>query len=246
MAIELSRTHVKMDKPIAVGMSILDISKITMYSFLYDHLKALYREDCVLGYSDTDSFLLDITTDDFYRDMCKNISFFDTSDYPQPNEYNIPNANKKIPGKFKDELNGKIITEFVGLRAKCYAVRSLDDEPYNKKDRKKPTEAKKRKATLCGKYYNDEMKKSKGVKKNVVSQKITFDDYVRCVYDKCEIRAMQNTIRSIKHNDSIKQNKVALNPSDDKRYLDKTDPVKTYAWGHFIIDILEENMTQQQ
>lgn len=246
VAIELNKTCVTMDKPIAVGMSILDISKITMYTFLYDFLKDKYNEKCVINYIDTDGVVIDVETDDFYKDMRENISYFDTSDFPLPNEYNITHENKKIPGKFKDELNGKLITEFVGLRAKCYALRSLDDEPFDKKDRKKPTEMKKRKRALCGKYFNDELKKSKGVKKNVIARKIIFDDYVRCNRDNCEIRKTQNTIRSINHNVySIQQKKVALNPSDDKRYLIKTDTANTLAWGHYLIDFMEESMTMQ-
>lgn len=243
VAIELQKTHVLMDKPIAVGMSILDISKLTMYSFLYDFLKPKYNHKCRVAYTDTDSFILDIETADFYKDMCENISMFDTSDYPWPNEYNIERKNKKIPGLFKDELNGKIITEFVGLRAKCYAVRSLDDEPFNKKDRKEACEEKKRIRALCGKYYNEDMKKSKGVKKCVVSQKIKFNDYVECIRNNCEFKARQNTIRSIKHNVyTIQQEKVALSPSDDKRYLIKPNGTDTLAWGHYIIDLHEETM----
>lgn len=248
VAIELLQTHVKMNKPIAVGMSILDISKITMYSFLYDFLKPKYGDGCSAIYSDTDSFILEINTEDFYRDMRENISMFDTSDYPIPNEYGITRENKKIPGLFKDELNGRIITEFAGLRAKCYAIRSLDDEAFNKKNRKKQSEEKKRERAPCGKYYNEDMKKSKGVKKCVVSEKIKFDDYVECIQNNCELTAKQNTIRSIKHNIyTIRQKKIALSPFDDKRYLIKPNGTNTLAWGHYLIDFHEEqqNMSPQ-
>lgn len=243
VAIELQKTHVKMDKPIIVGMSILDISKITMYSFLYDFLKPKYGGKCQISYSDTDSYIIDVETEDFYKDMRENISMFDTSDYPWPNEYNIERKNKKIPGLFKDELNGNIITEFVGLRAKCYAIRSLNDEPYNKKEKKKSDEKKRKKRVqaICGKYYNDDMKKSKGVKKSIVSEKIEFEDYVKCIRNNCNFIASQNTIRSIKHNVyTIQQKKVALNPSDDKRYLIKPNGTDTLAWGHYLIDKHEE------
>lgn len=239
VAIELKKTHVLMDKPIAVGMSILDISKITMYSFLYDSLKPQYGERVRLAYTDTDSFIFNVETHDFYKDMRENIEMYDTSDYPWPNEYNIERKNKKIPGLFKDELNGNIITSFVGLRAKCYAVQSLDDNAYSVKDRKREN---KRKRALCGKYYNEDMKKSKGVKKNVVSRKISFDDYVNCIQNHCEMSATQNTIRSIKHNVySIKQHKIALSPFDDKRYLIKPNKIETLAWGHYAINAYEDS-----
>lgn len=106
------------------------------------------------------------------------------------------------------------MTEFVGLRAKCYAIRSLD-----------------------GKSYNEKLKKAKGVKKSVLRRKITFDDYVKCIEQNCQITTKQNTLRSINHTVySIKQQKVALSPYDDKRYIIKPEGVDTLAWGHHEID----------
>lgn len=220
VAIEMHKTHVKMNKPIIIGMSVLDISKITMYSFLYDFLKPKYGDRVQVAYTDTDSFVLNVETDDFYDDMRNNISMFDTSDYPWPNIYNIERKNKKVPGLFKDELNGKIMTDFVGLRAKCYAVRSLDE-----------------------KSYNEQMKKAKGVKKSVLRRKITFNDYIDCILNNCEVKAKQNTIRTINHRVfSIRAEKIALSPFDDKRYLVKPKRVDTLAWGHYKINILERLM----
>lgn len=221
VAIEMEKTSVLMDKPIIVGMSVLDISKITMYSFLYDFLKPKYGDKVTVAYTDTDSFVLAIEANDFYEDMRTNISRFDTSDYPWPNQYNIELKNKKVPGLFKDELNGRIIAEFVGLRAKCYAVRTLDDAKLDEK-----------------------MKKSKGVKHCVLKRKITFDDYVDCIKRSCEIKHKQNTIRSIKHNVyTIEQEKVVLSPFDDKRYIIMPNGVETLAWGHHKIDAYEKNKT---
>lgn len=165
-------------------------------------------------YTDTDSFVILIESYDIYDEIKANIAMFDTSDYPWPNEYNIERKNKKIPGLFKDELNGKIMTEFVGLRAKCYAVRSLD-----------------------GKLYNEKMKKAKGVKKSVLKRKITFDDYIKCIEDNCTVIEKQNTIRSIMHRVySIQQQKIALSPFDDKRYIIKPEGIDTLAWGHYSIN----------
>lgn len=222
IAVEMYKTSVLMNKPIAVGMSVLDISKLTMYSFLYDFLKPKYGEDIHVAYTDTDSFVLDIETDDFYEDMRNNISMFDTSDYPIPNAYNIERKNKKIPGLFKDELNGNIIAEFAGLRSKCYAVRSLDDEET----------------------YNEKLKKAKGVKKCVLECKITFDDYIKCIKNQCELKEKQNTIRSKRHNIfTIQMEKIALSPFDDKRYI-KADGINTLAWGHYAIDVNERKGTE--
>lgn len=216
IAIEMKKTHILMNKPIIIGMSILDVSKLTMYSFLYNFLKPKYGDKIRIVYTDTDSFVLIVECVDFYEDIKSDISMFDTSDYPLPNIYGIERKNKKIPGLFKDELNGKVMVEFVGLRAKCYAVRSLDE-----------------------KSCNETMKKAKGVKKNVLKRKITFDDYINCIENSCEIVRPQNTIRSIMHRVySIKQQKVALSPFDDKRYI-KRNGIDTLAWGHHAIDQLE-------
>lgn len=214
VAIELSKTNILMNKPIAVGMSVLDISKLTMYSFLYDFLKPKYGDKVQVAYTDTDSFILNVETSDFYEDIRNNIEMFDTSDYPRPNKYNIERKNKKIPGLFKDELNGNIMTEFVGLRAKCYSVRSLDEKSY--------------------------LKKAKGVKKYVLNSRITFDDYINCIMNQCEIIESQNTIRSILHKVySIRSKKVALSPFDDKRYIIKPEGIETLAWGHHKIATYE-------
>lgn len=218
VVVELKKTSVLMNKPIAVGMSILDISKLTMYGFLYDFLKPKYGEKVRVAYTDTDSFILAIETEDFYKEMRDNIERFDTSDYPWPNAYGIERKNKKIPGLFKDELNGNILIEFVGLRAKCYALRSLDN-----------------------KSYNESMKKSKGVKKSVVKKSITFNDFIHCLENSCEVTRKQNTIRSLLHKVySIRQEKIALSPFDDKRYIVKSNGTDTLAWGHYAIDIYEE------
>ena len=224
VAIEMRRTHLLMNKPIAVGMCILDVSKLTMYSFLYDFLKPKY-DKIDLCYVDTDAFILDVQTDDFYKDMCDNIHMFDTSDYPYPNVYNIPLKNKKIPGLFKDELKGMIMVQFVGLRSKCYSILSLDE---------------------FSKIIN-KIKKSKGVRKNVVENKIKFAHYVECIEKNCEIVETQNAIRSIKHRVfTIEQQKIALSPFDDKRYLLSPKYIRTLSWGHYNIKNLEKLMKKKR
>lgn len=99
-------------------MSILDISKVLMYDFYYGHLKEKYGENVQILYTDTDSFILNVNTECFYTDLLNNIEKYDTSDFAESNEFGIPRMNKKIPGLFKDELNGQILTEFVGV-VKC-------------------------------------------------------------------------------------------------------------------------------
>ena len=114
--IEMNKTKVKMNKPIYLGLSILDISKILMYEFWYNYIKAKYNDKVKLCYMDMDSFIMSIKTNDFYKDIANDVEKrFDTSNY----ELNRPlptGKNKKVIGLMKDELGGKIITEFVTLR----------------------------------------------------------------------------------------------------------------------------------
>ena len=130
--IEMNKTKVKMNKPIYLGLSILDISKILMYKFWYDYMKPKYGNRVKLCYMDTDSFVINIKTNDFYKDIASGVEKrFGTSNY----ECNRPlpiGKNKKVVGLMKDELGGKIITEFVTLRPKTYSY-STDDGKEDKK-----------------------------------------------------------------------------------------------------------------
>ena len=81
-AVEVQKTVLTLNRPIYVGMTILDLSKTLMYDFYYNHLKANYGDDVKLCMTDTDSFLLEIATDNFYKDMAKHSDLFDTSNYP--------------------------------------------------------------------------------------------------------------------------------------------------------------------
>ena len=136
MAIEMKKTEVYFDKPIAIGQAVLDIIKNLMYKFYYDYLFKKYQDNVTLCYMDTDSFILDIKTDHFYKDINNDVNIcFDTSNYS--NNLNRPlkgGINKKVIGKFKDELGGKLLTEFVGLIAKTSFYTQIDgDKIYESK-----------------------------------------------------------------------------------------------------------------
>nr|XP_012214844.1 PREDICTED: uncharacterized protein LOC105667575 [Linepithema humile] len=120
---QLRKLEVKFDKPIYVGMCILGISKTCLYKFYYKYMAPLYRDNCKIMYTDTDSLIYFLQCENVYHDMKRDLSKFDTSDYSEDNVYGIPRANKKIPGLMKDENNGAIMTKFVGLRVKMYALR---------------------------------------------------------------------------------------------------------------------------
>jgi len=171
-------------------MCILDISKTCLYEFHHEYMLLLYHEKCKIMYIllDTVSLIYHIECDDVYDIMKRDIAKFDTSDYPIDNAYSIP-LNKKIPALMKNENNGAIMTEFVGLRAKIYALRV---------DGKKDT------------------KKIKGVKSDV-ARTITFDNYTRCLQDEIEMTRKQSCIRSKLHKVyTISEMKIALNPYDKR------------------------------
>ena len=130
--IEMKKTKIKMNKPIYLGLSILDISKILMYEFWYDYMKPKYGNDVKLCYMDTDSFVMNIKTEDFYKDIANEIDKrFDTSNYEVDGP--LPTGkNKKVIGLMKDELGGRIMTEFITLRPKAY-IYLTDDSKEDKK-----------------------------------------------------------------------------------------------------------------
>ena len=118
---EMKKTKVKMNKPIYLGLSILEISKTLMYEFWYDYMKPKYNDNVKLCYTDTDSFIINIKTNYFYEDIASDVeNSFDTSNYEVKRPLPM-GKNKKVIGLMKDELGGKIITEFVTLRPKAYS-----------------------------------------------------------------------------------------------------------------------------
>ena len=118
MAIEMKRkTKVKMNKQIYFGMSILDINKTLMYEFWYDYIKPKYRDRAKLCYRETDSLVIHIKTEDFYKDIANYVErWFDISNYDENDERPLPIGKKrKVIGFFKDELGGKVMKEFCAL-----------------------------------------------------------------------------------------------------------------------------------
>lgn len=204
VAIEMSKLEVIINKPIYIGLSILDISKVALYDFHYNFMKQKLGNLCKLLYTDTDSLIYDIKHDNIYKFMLENIEKFDTSNYPE-NDVRLPRKNKKIAGLMKDECNGEIITEFIGLKSKMYSIK------------------------IEG---GGLIKKAKGVKTSIVKNEITFNDYKLCLLESQVLYKEQYRIGSKFHKlYTIKCNKLALSPSDDKRCL-LTNSTDTLPWGH--------------
>ena len=134
LAIEMKKAKVKMNKPLYLGMSILDISKTLMYEFWYDYVKPKYKDKAKLCYMDTDSFVINIFTEDFFEDINNDVErWFDTSNYDKNDKRPLQiGINKKVIGMFKDDLGGKIMKEFSALRAETYTC-LMEDDSENKK-----------------------------------------------------------------------------------------------------------------
>ena len=111
-----------------------------MYNFHYGFIKEKYGENAKLLDMDTDGLKYHIKTDDIYKDMNENIVIFDTSNYPSNHPSGIKSGvNKKVPGKFKDEMGGEVIVSYVGLRPKLYSYVTLSEKEEKKaKGVKKP------------------------------------------------------------------------------------------------------------
>ena len=205
--IEMRKVKVKMNKPIYLGLSILDISKITMYEFWYDYVKSKYEDKARLCYMYMDSFVANIKTKDFYKDIAENVKErFDTSNYiydrPLPT-----GVNKKVIGLMKDELGGDIITEFVALRPKAYSY-----------------------------ITNDfiEMKKAKGTKKCVIKKLLRFEDYKKCLFSNGKVLKSQQRFKSENHEVYIENiNNIALSCDDDKRIV-TSDRITSYPYGYIL------------
>ena len=193
-----------LNRPAYVGMCILDLSKTLMYDFHYNYIKEKYGDKAKLLFTDTDSLTYEIEAEDVYRDFWNDKDRFDNSDYPENCQY-FDKTNKKVIGKFKDEAAGVPITEFVGLRSKMYS--------YIKNNQKGG-------------------KTAKGIKKNIIKNKIKHEDYKNVLTNNKQIHHTMKTIRSINHQlASYEINKVSLSCFDDKRYI-SNDGINSYAYGH--------------
>ena len=206
MGCEMEKIKVVMNKPVYLGQVILDLSKIVMYEFHYNYMVPKYGNKLKLCYMDTDSLVYDTKTEDFYEDIANDVEArFDASGYSKTDFRPLPiGLNKKVIGLMKDELGGKIMTEFVALRPKLYFYRELD---------------------------GSEDKKCKGIKKCAVKKTLTFEDYKTCLFSDSTEYKSQLMFRSAKHEvHTIEVNKVALNRDDDIR-ISRKDVISTFARG---------------
>ena len=223
---EMKKTDAKMNKPLYLGQAILDISKILMYELWYDYIKLKYGDKLRLCYMDTDSFIMHIKTEDFYKDIANDVErWSDTSYYDEKdNRPLLIGKNKKVIGRFKDEIGGKIVTRFYGLRAKAYSflIDSYKDDDYEK-----------------NKITN---KKAKGTKKCVVKRELMFKNYKDSLFNDEVLIRSQRSFRSDHHKVYTKEvNKIALSSNDDKR-IETFYKVTTHPYGTNVIAVCKNEM----
>ena len=198
---EMKKTEVKMNKLIYLGRAILDISKTLMYEFWYEYIKPKYKDKARLCYMDTDSFIILIKTEYFYKDIAGDVEkWFDASNYDKNDKRPLSRGtNKKVIGIFKDELGGKIMEEFVMLRAKTYSylIDGYNNEDYEKK------------------IYKIINKKAKGTKKCVIKRELMFDQFKESLFDDKIILKSQQRFRSDHHEVYTEEvDRIALSSND--------------------------------
>ena len=223
---EMKLRELYMNKTLYLGQVILDNSKMLMYEYWYDYLRPMYGDKIKLCYMDTDSFIIYVETEDFYKDISNDIDkWFGTSNFSK--DINRPlekGKNEKVIGKFKDELGGLIMSEFCALRSKAYAflIDGFNDIDYEK--------------------HNIINKKAKGTKKCVIKNKITFNDYVNVLFSGINILRSQYSFRCRFHEIyTEKINKVALSSNDDTR-TQCIDKITTYPYGYCDTSVIIENI----
>ena len=204
VAMHMIKQKLVLNKPIYVGMSILDLSKIVIYDFHYNYIKKKFGNRSRLLFTDTDSLTYQIFTEDIYEDFWEDREKFDFSEYPEDSPYH-DKQNKKVLGKFKDEAAGELITEFVGLRSKMYSYQKVS---------------------------GSSSQTVKGIVKAVKKNQIRHDMYKETLFGQKEMHHSMISIKSENHQIGTYQiNKKSLSCFDDKRFI-LEDGFTTLAYGY--------------
>jgi hypothetical protein len=211
IAVHKRKNNINLNKPIIIGMCILDLSKCLMYDFYYNTLKTTYNDKMKLLFTDTDSLCYHVESEDGYKDFEKMKDLYDFSEYPK-DHFLYNTENKKVIGKFKDEYNSIPIVEFCGLKPKVYSI--LPEQ------------------TEKGKHYQ----KLKGVKACVVHHHYKHKQYYDCLFDKTQqkMKCTMNLIKSKNHQVvSTTVEKTFLINFENKRF--HIDNLHSLAYGHYKI-----------
>ena len=219
--VENKKIRLCLNKPLYVGMSVLDLSKCIMYEFYYKYLKTKYGENMKLLFTDTDSLCVYVECENMYNDMYTDRHLYDLSNFPKDHFcYDV--SNKKQPGKFKDECGSSAVKEFVGLRAKMYSF------TYAIQNKTKIGNA-----TIISNTIK-EKQIAKGVNRATIKRDLRHEMYKSCLFDEKNYMCEMNSIRSSNHQLYIHTiNNSALSAFDDKRFVFPSGD--TLAHGHYRI-----------
>jgi len=202
--VRAARNKIKLNKPIAVGFSILELSKLIMYEFYYGYLKTKYEDRCRLRFTDTDSLCCKIQTHNLYLDMEQNAELFNTSNFAADHHL-YSTANQRVLGKFKSETGSMAPREFVGLRAKMYSLDCLTKS----------------------------QKRAKDIQKHYVKKHVRHSQYLVLRNVRRNTMSRFRMFRSTNHVvNTIEVNTLCLCAMDDKRFV-LEDGVHTLAYGHY-------------
>ena len=206
VAVESMKTCVFLNKPIYVGQAILDISKQIMNDFHYNFIKKVYGDKCSLLFTDTDSLCYEIRGgDDIYSVIGKHSNLFDLSNYPVSHEL-YSSINCKVPGKFKDEMGGVCIKQFIGIRSKMYSFVYGEDS---------------------------EKRTAKGICKSTILKDLNHDLYRKCLLESTSTYNDMNLIGTVDHTlHIIRKVKKGLCAFDNKRFI-LPDGIHTLPYGHY-------------
>lgn len=204
--VELRKVKCMINKPAYVGFTVLELSKLHMFKFHYEHFK-LWYPNAELLFTDTDSLVYEVHTDDLYEELAGYSGYFDFSAYPQSHP-RFSEENKMVLGKMKDEASAKIITEFVGLRPKMYSYLKLDGSAQT------------------------ETKRAKGIQRAAMTN-VRHEHYLAQLNQAAENYVNIRRIGQKHHRVyTIEAAKRGLCAFDDKRYM-LPDGIHTLAHGHY-------------
>ena len=202
----LNYKQVYICRPTYVGFAVLELSKLLMYKFHYEYVKEKFKGRAQLLFTDTDSLVYDIQSEDLYAELFEDRGKFDFSDYPTTSQFHCADNKKKI-GKMKDETAGEPIVEFVGLRPKMYSFITCDHEHH----------------------------RAKGIQKAVVERKLRHDHYKAQLETPQSNKLINTRIASDHHRVyTVQCKKDGLCSFDDKRWLND-DGITTRAHGHYTL-----------
>lgn len=201
---ELRYPRIVLNKPVYVGFTVLDLAKLFVYEFHYSFKELV---NCMLLFTDTDSLAYVVETPDIFSEFKKIKRKMDFSQYPK-DHFLFSNKNKRKIGKMKDEGNGKIFTEFVGLAPKMYSFAGI----------------------------NLRKVAAKGIQKRVIEKSLRHRKFVKCLKTKKSKGISMTFIRSYGHRlYTVRQKKVGLRCFDSKRYILKNG-INTLAFNHFLLN----------